>query len=552
MLSLCLAAALLMQGPPGRFGAPPMISQPRQPLRPGEGGTIEGQVLDQATGAPLRKAALLLRRIEGRPGMGEPPNVATADEAGRFLIKEVPPGRYRLVGERNGYVRQDYGARSAGRPGTVLTVEAGQRVGPLQLKLTPHSVIAGRVVDEDGDPIPGAQVQALRWAYVDGRRQLNHVGSAQTNDLGEYRVYGLSAGKFVLSTTIFSMNAMTVVEKPNQGDQAYTPTFFPGVVDPAAAATFEVPAGTQLRGMDFTLRRVPTVRVRGRVTVQGGALDRPVMVQAFPRGLAFVGGMRRMARTDMNGVFELKGLAPGSYTVTAEAFEDRRRSSGRVQLDLGAGGAEGIQIALGPGLEVQGEVRVEGQEALPGGGLYVGLRPRNAGVFPGDRGGAVKADRTFIVHDVAPEEYRVNVTGVPKNFYLKSALMGDQDILAAGIDLTRSAPGRLVVTLASNGAQVEGDTAPGTTVVIWPDSRSQTQMHLYKTAAADQNGRFIITGIAPGEYRLAAFEDVGMGAAQDGEYLKQFERSAQTLSAKENGKETKTLKAIPYEESARQ
>jgi hypothetical protein len=57
-------------------------------------------------------------------------------------------------------------------------------------------IISGRVLDEDGEPLPWAQVSALREVYFRGKRKLSLEALVPTNDLGEYRLFGLKPGRY--------------------------------------------------------------------------------------------------------------------------------------------------------------------------------------------------------------------------------------------------------------------------------------------------------------------------------------------------------------------
>ena len=101
-----------------------------------------------------------------------------ADANGKFVFEDVLPGRYTLSAERTGFLRQNYGARGAapGSPGVVLTLAAGQIMKDLNFKLVPQGVIAGRVTDSDGDPMPGLEVWVSHFTHFRGERQLSLVG----------------------------------------------------------------------------------------------------------------------------------------------------------------------------------------------------------------------------------------------------------------------------------------------------------------------------------------------------------------------------------------
>ena len=309
----------------------------RQPSKPEDLGSIEGQVFNAATGEPLRKATVSLRGLTGR---GQPMAV-TSDASRTFRLTGVEPGRYRLFAERNGFVRQEYGARAPERPGTALTLDKAQKVTAIALRLTPQAVITGRIVDEDGDPVRNVSVQAMRMGYNQGRRQLISAGNVQTNDLGEYRLYDIPGGKYYVSAMLRSMGPMAA------GKDRYVPAYYPGATDPAAAAQLDVPAGTQMRGIDLTLRRAPTVAVRGKIVSAGtNAPSRGSSVRLMTRGpnVSMTLGQAGPGR-GQGGAFEITGVPPGSYTLVVDAAGPKRYTY-RQPIEVGSGGIDGLTVTV--------------------------------------------------------------------------------------------------------------------------------------------------------------------------------------------------------------
>jgi len=188
LLPLALLQVVLTQAPATSTAQ----SDTRQhAVKPEEMCTIEGVVVKATTGDPLKKAVLTLTKVEEH---GQPKSAAS-DASGRFQLKNVEPGRYHLYASRNGYARREYGQRATHGSGTILTLTAGQHLKDISFRLTPAGVIAGHVYDEDGEPIAEAEVQALRFEYEKGQRKLRTSGETQTNDLGDYRLYGLEPGQ---------------------------------------------------------------------------------------------------------------------------------------------------------------------------------------------------------------------------------------------------------------------------------------------------------------------------------------------------------------------
>lgn len=128
---------------------------------------LEGRVLRAGSGDPLNKVHLTLSPQGGRDAR---PRFSTTDDTGRFSFQDVDPGRYQLSAGRNGYVRQEYGQGGSSRAGTALALERGQSLRDIVIRLTPHAVIAGRVVDADGEPVSNVDIQLLRPGRVQALR----------------------------------------------------------------------------------------------------------------------------------------------------------------------------------------------------------------------------------------------------------------------------------------------------------------------------------------------------------------------------------------------
>src|SRR5262249_5871262 len=162
-------------------------------------GAITGVVTKAGSSLPLKGAQVAVRRVDAGGKTSETVSAKT-DVSGGFVAAGLDPGQYRITVERDGYIRQEYGQRSLTGPGTSVSVSAGQRL-PLEFHLTPAGVISGRILDETGEPLYRAAVQAYTYQYRDGKRSLSSVASGLTNDLGEYRLFWLSPGEYFVSVT---------------------------------------------------------------------------------------------------------------------------------------------------------------------------------------------------------------------------------------------------------------------------------------------------------------------------------------------------------------
>src|SRR6266550_186722 len=167
----------------GRFGGPMRDNQPA----PKGTAKLGGRVMAGDTGNPLRRAQVRLTAPEIRVN-----RVATSDNNGRYEFADLAPGQYRLQISKAGYVTLEYGQARPFEAGKSLDLADSQALDKIDFSLPRGSVIAGRLTDEFGDPIADATVQAMRYQFTNGQRQLVAAGrQATTDDIGQYRIFGL-------------------------------------------------------------------------------------------------------------------------------------------------------------------------------------------------------------------------------------------------------------------------------------------------------------------------------------------------------------------------
>ena len=515
--------------------------------------SIAGRVISSATGQPVRKAALTL---VGRAGGGVTMLKAASDDDGAFSFKDIAPGRYeQLVAERAGYARQAYGARSNPLSGTPLVLSAGQQMKDLVFKLSPDAVISGRVLDDEGEAMPGAMVLALRATYQRGERTWLPLGSAQVNDLGEFRLANLTAGRYVVvaapklvPSSALGVSSAAPTAAPERDSVA---TYYPRVASANDAVPVEVASGSETKGIDIRMLQVQTVRVRGKIS---GFEGNQTLVRLVPRGsgiLSMITGKMTVVQ-QANGVFELTGVAPGAYLLTAGSAASLLGGAAVAAMPLQVGDKhiDGIVLLPGGGSEVPGVVVVEGKVDTKLDAVQIALAPRDfvSLTAPNAKAGE---DGKFTLKNVSPDRYQLQVSGNPPDSFVKRVRLGESDVTEEGIDLTGGVSGTLQVTLSLAGAQADGfvlgaDEKPvsGATVVLVPDSRRYS---LFKETKSGEKGSFSFKGVSPGDYKILAWTDIETGAYQDPEFLKRYESKAEKLSLKESDRKTLSLKAIPAE-----
>jgi hypothetical protein len=452
---------------------------------------------------------------------------ATTDATGHFVLNALDPGQYVVLAQRDGYSPPARQAAASAR--AVVSLAARESKTDLLLQLEPMSVIAGRVQDESGDPVRRAQVTAMVYQYSARGKQLTTRGSASTNDLGEYRMFDLPPGKYyVKASPVMMMNP----RGPRDADEdVLAAAFYPGVLDPSAAVVIETHPGEELRSIDLVLRRTRGVSVRWRVVRPAGAQG-PAIVRLVGDTLT----LNAAAMADQ-GAFEIRGVTPGTYELSSTVAVAGKRYSGSLPVQVGAADIEGLELRLQAPLDLNGVVRMEGNSSL--GPAQARVMLEGSGRSYSSTANAAKQEGGFTIRNVDPGVYRVTLP-MAGDFYVKSVRCGSAQVGGAGLDLSSGVPCDLSVTLSANAGQIDGaverDSAAASAAVFVTlvPAGSPRDPSLFRIASADSSGEFHLRGIAPGAYRLFAWEDGDVNAVRyDPDYLKPVTlRSIKAAAAK--------------------
>jgi len=517
---------------------------------------VAGTVLSAATGQPLKKARVTLAAQDEDQAQ---PLVSVTDASGHFGIERIRPGRYTVLVERVGYVSQAYDQDQPDKPGAILTLEQGKKVTDMLFRLRNAGVISGRVTDEDGEPAQDVLVEVLQRVYSEGKPVIGAVQDAKTNDLGEYRVYGLSPGRYyVRASNGPGPEEMFVGKAGPQATAGYAPTFYPGTTDPTQAGALDVKAGDEVSGIDITLSTNRTYHVRGHVLNPLTSSPAEINVTLFPRGESAMSAPdMRGAQTDpTTGAFDIARVSPGSYVLTAMWPDEGRMRTATQDVDVQNANVDDVSIVLARGADISGRVSVEGKvDGQADGGrtrMVVTLTQRGR-MFAGDSEASVKSDGSFLLSGVSDGNYMIHVGSSCSACYVKSVTAGGGDILGQGIQVSGAVgPSSVDIVYSSHTAKVsgvvtrdDGSPAAGALVVLVPDEPFRGYDDRYQTASTDQYGAFTMSGVAPGSYSAYAWERIEDGAYEDPEFVKQFEKKAEPIEVEENGSNTIQLKLIP-------
>jgi hypothetical protein len=503
---------------------------------PSTSGTIDGLVLRAGSDEPIAGAQIMITRAGAGTVTIAP---VRTDARGRFHFGDLEPGNYRIVAAQNGFVRQEYGQRAVGLQGTPVDVAAGQAAKDIVFRLAATGTITGRVTDDTGLPLTGASVVLLRGLYdAEGRRSLQPVNSVRTDDRGEYRLFWITPGRYFLRASTSRPLDELALNNPASGnvyngpprsdgvtqvgngalynpngviDMAYASTFYTQTTEAARAVPLSVITGNELGGINFVLARQKLARIRGRLVDASGQSPRSGSVNLR----SATDSLPPSSYNPATGQFEIRDVPPGTYEVVASMLAPNPATTGNstlfTRLEVSGADVDNLIFTLRTRSIVSGKFRVEGlsNPAELTGFSRITLRMNLVnGVALGPYVN-ISATGSFATGETSEGEYRLSLGNLPGDTYLQSI----------------------------------GTTSPNVQVALVPSQRERHE--LYRDAISDRDGRFSLSGIAPGEYKLFAWEALDRYAFHDLEILRTYESNGKLVQVAPSANLTVDVAAIP-------
>lgn len=502
---------------------------------PQEPGSVSGRVIQDSTGAPLVGVDVMAPSFNKAA-------VATTDANGRFLLEGVRPGLQIIRVSRIGQ-REYSGSRR-------VQVEAGTKIGPVDIQIYTFPTISGRVLDENDEPIEGAIVAAIERSYFMGEVQYHLLSSSLTDDQGNYKITNTDPeGKGVLLWALAWQGRTklpAISEEPAAVElrrSAFVPTYYPNASRPEEASVIHLRPGEQREDLDIQLHRSPSFCIEATASIpeawqtgffiQGTQLRLGQTPSGNNVGFAPIGGMLAP-----DGKLRLCGLAKGDYRLGVYAGNiNSPLALGWMNVTIIDADVKNIHVAALPRLLLPGRtVWANEPPADPiwdSFSIQIASLHRSVGGISGST--ISTAPGEFELRLINPigeagppglvlDEYAVSTSRLPRGVYVKDIRYGGTSVFHRPLVLGSELEGSEVRILVDhNGGSVQafavnedGEAVGDATVVLIPKTAA-TYLQTAETRTAgltDQNGIFTSPALEPGEYFAMAvegdFSDLGV------------------------------------------
>ena len=355
-------------------------------------------------------------------------SVATGTQ-GEFEFAGLAPGGYAIKVTKTGY-------RVAEGEHLHVRVPEQGRAPMLSVTLWPNGAISGRVLDTEGEPVPEAEVSVYRLKHSERGVSLPRAGQARSNDLGEYRVYGLPAGRYF--ARVWPPRPETPAGLYYAGTSG---AFYPRVLQPSQALPLDVRWGDELNDIDLRLSDEPTHTLVA--SVWDGLEGRPCArcrLSAIQVDGDLRVRLRNSSRPSREGAFVFRGLPAGEYQLIAGRGTDRRFAA---RATVTVAGDSVIETVLSGGLaqDVSGKVvLVDPPEGVDASGWSSYLGPVRLPLSWPAGETDIDENLRFHIAELPPARYRLEIGGLPPGAYLKSVRLGGQTLPGPEIVVREYAP----------------------------------------------------------------------------------------------------------------
>lgn len=436
---------------------------------------------------------------------------AMTDAMGRYSISGLTASSYRLSftpTESSGLMSEWYADKSDFTTATAITVTSGEQRVSADATLALGAALSGKIIVPTGVTIAPYSFRVV--AYDAQQRWVANTYAAAD---GTYRLPGLAAGTYRMQ-----------IDAPSES--GLMDEWYADAADFASAQALTVGAGETRAGLDATLGTGASIS--GRVSVPSDLVGAVMNVRVQVSTDDYRGSGSVSVTSD--GTYTVGGLAAGTYrvqfvpgygsTLSPEWWDDKSDRDSSTAVVVAAGARRtGIDATLARGASISGTVSVPAGHSANGAQVsaYSSEYASAAWAF-------VSADGTYRLSGLRPGSYRLKFapgqgSALMPEWYSDKTSYATADPLSVaagdvrnGIDATLAVGGAISGTVTVPAGTAIGSGSAAIRVSAYTDGGSSTVG--YATVGSD--GRYTVTGLADGAYRV--FFDAPTGSGLVDEY----------------------------------
>ena len=488
-------------------------------------------VADDIHALPIQDAKMVLTGGDLESALG-----GLTDGAGSFTFSGLSPGRYTLAVERSGYFSR---VATASQDGGAVTVNAGPSETAVSITLIKIRTMSGTVKWQDGEPASeGVVVHVLKLRRGQGTLRMGDAYLIAVKEDGKFKIENLRPGRYMVYA--YHLGLVTNIDRP----RVALPVFYPDSPTPETASSLDLISAAGASWVELKLRDVGGVSVEGTVAAspdfpEGTPLRLGLMLTGSPAQA--IAGTKAQAGSP----FRILDVPPGSYQLLAIPWVPEFKDMQTVQpLQVSDRAIKDVKVVMHKSTPITGHAHVERIAAVqpdaeapsgrfePAAGVdFSGMSPelQLMGILTRRTN---KAGEFHLEGSIDGQTYPTNIQP-PAGSYLYKVTQDGRELDGAPFPL-RGGGGFVDVLLRDDGGRIDGtvkrkNAGPSAGfVVLAPKDRSRE--HLYRVAAATDDGLFQLQDVAPGEYEIFALDRNDGDMYLVSTYLDHFKKTASAVA----------------------
>ena len=401
---------------------------------------------------------------------------------------------------------------------------------PAQVNSSQSASISGTVQSEAG-VVEYARVSVYQVVTSQGWARLARRCSVGTDSKGSYQCDGLTAGKYYVIAS-----GGELLEKPSKKKEQANPyAFFPSATDLENAGEIVVGAG-QLQSADIFVGSGDLHTVSCKIA--NGAR------YAHARLLARTQGRdgTLLADTGIRGIYDEKrgelrfeAVPAGSFEAVARWRNGDQFHFSEAEVSVQSADVRGIPLEEQRPVSVEGTITVDpggsdAKVALSAVVLERGFEANDFAFDPASHSAPISGNGSFHFPSVVPGRYFLKIESDPQVFVESSTIGG----LSKNGSLVVIGGGAENLTIQVDASAEVGSI--GGVVADLPEGGAKAGVLVQQedtgqvfTTSTDQSGKYMVTGLGPGDYRIYSWPDLAHMAYRDPSALSQYADSAASI-----------------------
>lgn len=509
-----------------------------------------GIVLDAENRQPIQGARLIVSGEERESHQMEPLGSSSGLD-GKFVIAGTPAVKYIIRCEKPGFETLSYSVIPSEQKVTPGMASIIGNTGIVEFLMIAHAAVTGRILDHDRQPLVGATVRLTSLHQLGSRTVLSVVMQTSTNDLGEYRIFGVKPGRYYINAYYLDASAaLGLITKPLQDGssktvtESYSAVYYPDSPDLENAIPIKLQSRRTTSGVDMAVRMAESFQVSGEIT--GLPTERSVVnIFLRPSSPASLGPVLLESLGPGQSHFRFRSVPSGEYVLSSTFGQLAQGLVAREKVTISSS-LSGVLLQFKSPFSAKGTISMDDGSKIPN-KVKFKLRGIETGL---DTDLKVDEEGHFEVANIGSDQFGITAFDEAGTMFVKSLLL-DANPSPTGLVAIRGPNHILHAVVSAKAGRIDGlavsaikqPESRGLAVLVSTDSKNA---HTYSLSLG-LGGDFAFRAIPPGNYRISCFSDLSSPQDATWDVQRKVKMQGKSIEVKDSDQQKLTIETTMFD-----